>query len=234
MLYSMNMKEKMFAWAVHAYTSLGLVTGLFALRATMEGEMGFAFFWLAMSVIIDATDGPLARRFHSAEVLPGFNGRTLDDIVDYLNYVFVPAFILVRAGLLSSWGWALIPLVSSAYGFSRKDAKTPDGYFTGFPSYWNVIALYLYLFKQSSSLNALIVTVFGILVFIPVHYIDPFKTSPLRRITVPLTIAWGLAILSVIALMPDPPPPLVHASFAYVCYYMLASFWTGLKRAKRE
>ncbi|MEJ2746189.1 MAG: CDP-alcohol phosphatidyltransferase, partial [bacterium] len=131
------MKEKMFAWAVHAYTSLGLVTGLFALRATMEGEMGFAFFLLAMSVIIDATDGPLARRFHSAEVLPGFNGRRLDDIVDYLNYVFVPAFILVRSGLLSSWGWALIPLVSSAYGFSRKDAMTHDGYFTGFPSYWN-------------------------------------------------------------------------------------------------
>ncbi len=224
------MKEKTIAWLIQAYTALGLVTSLFALRSALAGEMHFAFLWLAISIIIDATDGPLARRFRSSEILPDFDSRKLDDIVDYFSYVVVPVVILVRANLLPSggWGWALMPLVSSAYGFCQEKAKTPDGYFTGFPSYWNIVVLYLFLFQLNQGLCLLIVLAFSVLVFIPIKYIDPFKTKPLRRITAPFMVLWGLSILYIILLLPDQHPLLVRVSFLYPCYYFLASFWINL------
>ena len=228
------MKEKTLAWAVHAYTALGLVTGILALRAVLSGDMRAAFLWLAVAVIIDATDGPLSRRLRCAEVLPQFSGGKLDDIVDYFNYVVVPVLILVRAQLLpaGSWGWAVIPLISSAYGFSRKDAKTSDGYFTGFPSYWNIVVFYLYYLRPSPEACLCIISIFALFVFIPLKYIDPFKTKPLRRLTVPLTLFWGASVLCTILLMPGHPPWLARIFLLYPYYYFTASFCLNLKRPK--
>ena len=221
------MREKVIAWGVQAYTALGLVTGSLALRAVLRADMRGAFLWLALSTLIDGTDGPLARRFRSAQILPDFNGRKLDDIVDYVNYVFIPALILARSDLLPAgrWVWAMVPLLASAYGFCQEKAKTDNGYFTGFPSYWNIAVLYLSLFTFPRALNLLIVLALAVLVFIPIRYIDPFKTKPLARLTRPLTVAWAVSVLALIFHMPDVNPLLLRASFLYPCYYLLASFW---------
>jgi phosphatidylcholine synthase len=217
----------MVAWGVQAYTALGLVTGFLALRAVLRADLRGAFLWLTLSTLIDGTDGPLARRFRSAQILPDFNGRKLDDIVDYVNYVFIPALILARSDLLPAgrWVWAMVPLLASAYGFCQEKAKTDDGYFTGFPSYWNIAVLYLSLFTFPRALNLLIVLALALLVFIPIRYIDPFKTKPLGRLTRPLTIVWLLSVLALIFHMPDVNPLLLRASLLYPCYYLIASLW---------
>jgi phosphatidylcholine synthase len=228
------MRGKIRAWMVHAYTALGVVTGFFALRAFLDGSPRQAFMWLAGATIIDSTDGPLARFFRTSEVLPQFNGRRLDDIVDYLNFVVIPAVILVLGGLLPGreWVWGCIPALASAYGFCREDAKTEDGFFMGFPSYWNIVAFYLYILRLPRSVNLLIVLALSGLVFVPIKYIDPFKTRPLRPLTAPLTIAWGMAILSLIATMKNPSPFLLRASLLYCAYYLIASLWIHVRCTK--
>ncbi|MCX6355504.1 MAG: CDP-diacylglycerol O-phosphatidyltransferase [Candidatus Aureabacteria bacterium] len=220
------MKQKIIAWMIQFYTGMGIITGMIALRAALSGDMRSAFAWLAASTFIDGTDGTLARGFRTPEVLPEFNGRKLDDIVDYFNYVIIPAIIMVRAHIFPSgaWGWALIPLLSSAYGFCQEKAKTDDGYFTGFPSYWNIVALYLLLLDLPRSLNLLIVSALGILVFVPLKYIDPFKTKPLRQITRPLTVAWALSVVALVLSLPYVSPALLRLSLAYCGYYFIASF----------
>ena len=226
------MKEKVFAWGVQVYTALGLATGLFAVRAWLDGSPRQAFLLLTLSTIIDATDGPLARRFDTARVLPEFNGRRLDDIVDFLNFVLVPAIILAFAEMLPErqWAWALVPVAASAYGFCQERAKTDDGFFTGFPSYWNIVVFYLYLLGCGKSFNLALVLAFSLMVFVPIKYIDPCKTKPLRAVTVPLTMLWGVSILWLVFTAKHADPILVRLSLAYPIYYFLASFWIALRR----
>jgi phosphatidylcholine synthase len=229
------MNAQLIAWGVQAYTALGLVTGFFAVHAWLDGSPRRAFALLALSTIVDATDGPLARRFRTAQALPGFDGRRLDDLVDFLNFVLVPSLILALAGLLPErqWAWALVPVAASAYGFCRVQAKTRDGFFTGFPSYWNIVVFYLYLLGWGNGCNLLIVLVFSAAVFFPVRYIDPFKTRPLRTVTLPLTALWAVCILRLILTAARPDPFLVRLSLLYPAYYFLASFWIHLHHRDR-
>src|SRR5512135_2375835 len=130
------------AWAVHAFTASGAVMGLAALDATAQGDFRAAFLWMIAATAVDGVDGWLARLARVGERAPGLDGRRLDDIVDYLTYVVAPAFLLLRSALLPAavaWPLAGAMLLASAYGFSRADAKTPDHFFTGFPSYWNIV-----------------------------------------------------------------------------------------------
>src|SRR6185295_14929699 len=130
------------AWLVHAYTATGAILAFLAMRAVVLEDYRAAFVWLALQVAVDATDGMLARLARVSQRLPWFNGSKLDDIVDYLTYVFVPAAIVWRAALLpESWTLVVVSavLLSSAYGFNTASAKTNDHFFTGFPSYWNIV-----------------------------------------------------------------------------------------------
>src|SRR5262245_56189804 len=136
------------AWAVHAYTATGVVFAFLAARAVFAGDLRIAFIWLFVAVAVDSSDGSLARLARGHDLTPGFSGEKLDDVVDYLTFVFVPALIVWRADLVpAAWSTIVIAamLLSSAYGFASADAKTADSFFTGFPSYWNVAALYLLL-----------------------------------------------------------------------------------------
>ena len=225
------MNAQLIAWGVQAYTALGLAAGFFAVRAWLDGSPRQAFLLLTLSTIIDATDGPLARRFETRRLLPEFNGRRLDDIVDFLNFVLVPSLILAVAEKHPErqWAWALVPVVASAYGFCQERAKTDDGFFTGFPSYWNVVVFYLYLLGCGKAFNLAIVLLFSAMVFVPVKYIDPFKTKPLRLLTAPLTVLWGLSILWLVFTAKRADPFIVRASLAYPIYYFLASFWINLR-----
>src|SRR5688572_11747142 len=149
----------MIAWLAHVYTASGAVLAFLAALAIIDHDYRTAFFWLGVQIAVDATDGVLARALRVKERTPFFDGAKLDDIVDYLTYVFVPALFVWRAVLVPD-GWTLwvaaAMLLSSAYGFNRADAKTADHFFTGFPSYWNIVVFYLLLARLPAPINGVI------------------------------------------------------------------------------
>ena len=176
-----------------------------ALNRIFSDRYRDAFFWLFLSVIVDATDGLLARRANVASHLPWFNGAKLDDIVDYLTYVFVPAFFVWHALLVPDQWSAIVVcamLLSSAYGFNRADSKTTDGFFTGFPSYWNVVVFYLYLAGWTPETNAAILLVLAALVLVPIRYVYPSRTPVWRVPTIVLGALWGLLVIAMLWQMP--------------------------------
>lgn len=221
------------AWTVHLFTAAGAVLGLVALVAVIEGRYREAFFWLIGATIIDATDGTLARLARVAERAPQIDGARLDDIVDYLTYVFVPAVLMLWAGLFPDGAGLAIAaamLLASAFGFSRTDAKTDDHFFTGFPSYWNIVAFYLYAGGLPSWANAGIVLGLAALVFVRVGYLYPSKTPVLRRTTIGLGIAWALLCGWLVWRMPDAPRAWLGASLLYPAYYVAVSLWLHARR----
>ena len=215
--------RRLAAWAVHLYTASGAVCAFFALEAASRGSLRAAFLWLAVQVAIDSSDGALARLVGVKAVLPDIDGNRLDDIVDYLTYVFVPAVIVVTAGVVPpplGWVVASAMLLSSAFGFSSAQAKTDDHFFTGFPSYWNVVVLYLVAFRGPVVTNALILLVLAVLVFVPLRYLYPSRTPVLRPVTVALGLVWALLMLGVVASLPDPPRALLYPSLVFPAYYV--------------
>jgi len=215
------------AWIAHLYTATGAVLAFLAARAVVEHDYRTAFFWLGVQIVVDATDGVLARALRVDVRTPGFNGAKLDDIVDYLTYVFVPALFVWRAILVPGpWvPWvAGAMLMSSAYGFNRTDAKTADHFFTGFPSYWNIVVFYLFLLDLTPGINAAILLGFAALVFVPIRYIYPSRTPIWPWATNLFGAAWGVAGLLVLWQYPTVSRTLVLASLAYPVYYFMLSF----------
>ncbi len=221
------------AWLVHLYTASGAVMAFLAMAAVLDGRFRTAFLWLVASTLVDASDGVLARLARVKDVLPGFDGARLDDIVDYLTFVFVPVALVHRAGLLpEGWGLAVasIVLLSSAYGFVAPDAKSADHFFTGFPSYWNIVALYLYAFGFGPVTNAVVLLVFSALVFVRIGYIYPTRTTTLRALTLTLAIVWGVSLLVIVLALPQPPRAVVTLSLLFPLYYFVASLALHARR----
>jgi len=226
------------AWAVHAYTASGALLALFAADAAARGEFRAAFLWLLGAVVVDGTDGVLARLVRVHDRLPQVPGERLDDLVDYLTFVFVPALIVWRAGLVPR-GWpggvvVAAMLLSSAYGFTRADAKTEDHFFTGFPSYWNVAALYLFAAKWPPVAGAAILLALAALVFVPVGYVYPSRTPALRPLTLALAALWGISVLAIILQLPDASPLLVRVSLLFPAYYLILSMVLHARRDRRR
>lgn len=225
------------AWLVHLYTASGAVLAFLAARAVIDHDYRTAFFWLSLQVAVDATDGVLARAARVSARIPWFNGAKLDDIVDYLTYVFVPALFVWRS-LLVPDAWT-IPiasgiLLSSAYGFNRDDAKTPDHFFTGFPSYWNVVVFYLLVARWPAWVNAAILAAFVLLVFVPIRYVYPSRTPVWQWPTNVLGVVWGALMLVMLWQYPAVSRTVFLASLVFPAYYMGLSLWlqrVGQKRA---
>ncbi len=214
------------AWLVHLYTASGALFAFFATRAVVEHRYRDGFFWLGVAIVVDATDGVLARRANVAGRLPGFNGSKLDDIVDYLTYVFVPALIVWHAILVPDrWSLGVVAamLLSSAYGFNRDDAKTDDHFFTGFPSYWNIVVFYLYLAGWTPVVNGVILLALAALVFVPIKYVYPSRTQVWQLPTLLLGSLWGVLLCVMLWRMPAVPRALVLASLAFPVYYLVLS-----------
>ncbi len=174
------------AWLVHFYTASGAVLAFAAALAAIDGRFRDAFLYLIASTAVDATDGMFARRVGLPGATPRFDGARLDDIVDYLTFVFVPMLILYLAGdLPESWGFAVVAavLLSSGYGFASLDAKTSDYFFTGFPSYWNIVALYLHAARTPPVFNAVLLLALVVMVFVRIGYVYPSRTPVLQRTT---------------------------------------------------
>jgi phosphatidylcholine synthase len=184
------------AWLVHAFTTCGAVLAFLALMAILEERWSLALLWLLVALAVDGIDGSLARRARTKELAPRIDGDTLDLIIDYLNYVFVPAVLIWRAELVSpslAPYLAALILVSSLYCFTRRDLKTHDNYFRGFPALWNVIAFYLFVARPGAEAGAVTVCVFAALTLAPVHFVHPFRVSDFGRWPPLLSLLWVAA-----------------------------------------
>ena len=221
------------AWLAHVYTASSAVLALLATIAIFEYRFRDAFFWLAATIVVDSSDGVLARAVRVRERLPWFNGAKLDDIVDYLTYVFVPALFVWRS-LLVPAAWTIpvasAMLLSSAYGFNREDAKTSDHFFTGFPSYWNIVVFYLYVMHASQMLNAIILLALAGFVFIPIRYLYPSRTPYWRVLTIILGLIWGAMLLAMLWELPVVSAILLWGSLLFPLYYVVLSLVVGRRR----
>ncbi len=221
------------AWLVHAYTGTGAVLAFLALQAAIVQNFRAAFLWLFAAVLVDSTDGVLARWARVHERLPNFSGQKLDDIVDYLTFVFVPAVILWQAHAITEpWTIPVVAamLLSSLYGFVSDDAKTDDHFFTGFPSYWNIVALYLMVMGLSPVLNAVILLILSALVFIRIGYIYPTRTTTARTLTLALGLLWGLMMLTLVLQLPTPQRWIAWVSLFFPMYYTVLSLILHARR----
>jgi phosphatidylcholine synthase len=221
------------AWLAHLYTGTGLVLAFLAAVAVIGHDYRTAFFWLALQIIVDATDGMLARAARVSERIPWFNGAKLDDIVDYLTYVFVPALVIWESSIVP-FQWRLpvaaAVLLASGYGFNRDDAKTTDHFFTGFPSYWNIVVFYLLVAGWSPGVNAAILLILVVLVFVPIRYLYPSRTPVWRLSTNLLGALWGIAMLLMIWKYPAVPRSLFAASLLFPVYYFVLSLAASTRR----
>jgi len=220
------------AWGVHVITASGAVVGTVALIAIAGGRLEIAAVMMLVALTIDSFDGTLARAVGVSEVLPAIDGRRLDDIVDFLNYVIVPAVFMVEAGSLPHWAFAAAPVLASCYGFSHVSAKTEDDFFRGFPSYWNVVAIYLWGLALGAGAGAAVVVFLSVMVFVPLKYAYPSKMPILRATTAVLGILWTV-VLAASVLVPERVRGLhlLEASLAFPAYYLALSFWLS-RRAR--
>jgi phosphatidylcholine synthase len=224
------------AWGVHFYTSLGLVLGYLALLAIFNDQVLQAVVFLAIAAFIDGTDGLLARRCDVHRWTPNFDGRKLDDIIDYLNYVLIPVYAAYHFGIVSGpWVWTLpFVLLAAVYGFSNEAAKTADGYFTGFPNYWNGLIFYMYLLHLPSAVNGVLFVFFGLMVFVPIRYIYLSQTRHFRKLSVATTLIWAVMIISIIANFSRPDPLVVWLSLFCPVYYLAMSFYLHFVVERRQ
>jgi phosphatidylcholine synthase len=191
------------------------------------------------ATIIDATDGTFARLVRIKDVLPMFDGRRLDDLVDFLNYSFLPLLLLWRANIPSAvWAWTLvIPLLASAYGFCQVAIKTTDGYFLGFPSCWNVVAFYLYMLAMPDPASVAILVALSFLTFLPTRYLYPSQPGWINKVTIALAVIWCCMIGYVLVQASGEETPsastgrfsIAVASLFFPAYYMVVSWYISLR-----
>jgi phosphatidylcholine synthase len=242
--------RKITAWLVHCYTALGLVAAagmaVFIVRGGAE-----SFRWvialMVVATFIDSTDGWMARRARVKEVLPQFDGRRLDDIIDFQTYTSLPLLFVWRAGLLPgnlSW-WLLAPLLASVYGFSQSEVKTTDesdgnSFFVGFPSYWNIVAIYLYWLRPPLWLSLTVIVALAALTFVPSLYLYTTRGGRFSRVTNLLCLVWGVTLALILAGAFEDPRPFMWGSLAFPIYYFVASWaitlgrWFGGDRGRRR
>lgn len=229
-----SLLQRMLAWSVHLITASGAVFGLFALHAIHEERWLIAFWLMGVAVLVDGIDGTLARRFKTKALASKVDGAMLDNIVDFLNYVIVPGFFLMEAELLPPP--VRLPLAGlialcSAYQFSQVDAKTDDHFFKGFPSYWNIVVFYLFLWQLQPLYNALILAFLCVLVFLPIKYIYPSRMEYLserqilRTGMLGLTLLWGVGSSWLLFQYPRPQQQVTIFLIAYMILYIGASIY---------
>lgn len=240
-----NRLNAVLAWCVHIYTATGLVLAAAMAVLIVAGDLksmvgALLLMWAA--TLIDATDGTLARRLKVKELIPYFDGRRLDDLTDFLTYVFLPLLFVWRTGLLDHYFlWLFFPLLSGAYGFCQRDSKTDDGFFLGFPSYWNIVAMYLFLLRPDPNVALGTILFFSGLTFVPLKYLYPVRPGKLNRTTNVLGILWASILLWIFVsyyrdilkgqeiLLPELLSWL-RISIFFPIYYLIASWWVNYRR----
>jgi phosphatidylcholine synthase len=228
--------QKALAWGVHLFTATGAVWGLLSILAIQQHQWKLLFLWVAISLFVDGFDGYLARLLHTKEYASGLDGALLDNIVDYLNYVLVPAYFLIEAKLVppeTGLVVACLILLSSAYQFCQTDAKTDDHYFKGFPDYWNILAVYLFLLGWNPWFNLVIFLICVVLVFVPIKYIYPSRTTRDKTLNQVLCYSWGAIAAVAIILYPNNPDWIIWLSLVIATIYLIMSLIHTLQPRKQ-
>jgi phosphatidylcholine synthase len=195
-------------FSVHVLTAAGAACALLALMAAVAEQWAIMFAWLGLALIVDAADGPLARRLEVAKTLPRWSGDTLDLVVDFTTYVFVPAYAIAASGLLPTGFGALagvVVVVTGALYFADRAMKTPDNYFRGFPALWNVAAFYLLLLRPDPLWSTAMVATLAVATFVPFPFIHPMRVRRHRAFNLAILVLW--AVLALVALIRDLMPP---------------------------
>jgi len=181
------------ALAVHLFTATGAVFAMLAMLAAVDHKWSLMYLWLVVAFIVDGIDGPLARKYDVKTYAPQFDGVLLDLIIDYLTYVFIPAFALFRSGLLPGWtGWISIIVITfgSAMYFADKRMKTKDNSFSGFPGCWNMVVLVFFVIEPNFWIILAVVGIITTTMFIPLKFVHPVRTARWRTVTLPVAFAW--------------------------------------------
>ena len=187
------MNPRLPALAVHLLTATGAVLAMLAMLAAVEEKWALMFLWLVIAFFVDGIDGPLARRFDVKTNAPEFDGELLDLIIDYLTYVFIPAYALFKSGLLPGWtGWIAIIVITyaSVVYFADNRMKTKDNSFSGFPGCWNMVVLVLFATHPNFWIILAIVCALAITMFLRLKFIHPVRTERWRAISLPMALAW--------------------------------------------
>ncbi|QMU57909.1 MAG: phosphatidylcholine synthase [Boseongicola sp.] len=187
----MNIKTQ--AYLVHLFTATGAVLAMLAMLEAVDGDWSMMFFWLIVAFAVDGVDGPLARKTNVKINAPRIDGNLLDMIIDYLTYIFIPAFALFASGLLPGWtGWFAIIVITFASALYLADTrmKTRDYSFSGFPGCWNMVVIVLFAVEPNFWISLLIVTVLAVAMFLPIKFVHPVRTERWRSITLPVALAW--------------------------------------------
>jgi phosphatidylcholine synthase len=213
------------AFGVHLLTAAGAALALMSLFAAAERRWSLMFLWLGLALIVDTVDGPIARRVRVAQVLPRWNGDVLDLVVDFLTYVFVPAFAIAAGGFWPDPGGVLAGILIVTTGviyFADREMKTADNYFRGFPAVWSIVAFYLFLLRPAPWIAGAVIVVPAILTFVPIVFVHPFRVARLRGLSAVL-LAIG-AVLTIAALASDMEPgPWVTAALCAIGLYFVGA-----------
>ncbi len=181
------------ALLVHLLTATGAVFAMLAILAAVDGKWSLMFLWLVVAFFVDGIDGPLARKFNVKKYAPEFDGVLLDLIIDYLTYVFIPAFALFKSGLMAGWtGWFAIIVITfaSALYFADTRMKTKDNSFSGFPGCWNMLVLVIFAVEPNFWVSLAMVTLLAVAMFLPIKFVHPVRTERWRLLTLPMALGW--------------------------------------------
>jgi len=198
--------DKIAAWAVHGFTASGAVLGFLAIISILNNDLVGAFLWLGLALLIDGIDGTLARKIGVLDKTPNIDGSTLDNVIDYLNYVIIPALMIYWFQMVPN-GWEIIlpagMFAVSLYTFANMNMKTNDYYFSGFPAVWNIVVLYFYILNTHPIINVIIILFLFIFTFIPIKFVHPLRVKKIRNLTIFCTVLWSATTLKLVTTNSD-------------------------------
>ena len=212
-----------FAFSVHVFTALGAGLGLLALLAAVRDDWALMFLWLGLALLVDGIDGIFARALKVAERVPRWSGDTLDLVVDFTTYVFVPAYAIVASGLMPMAlgipaGFVIV--VTAAIYFADGNMKAADNHFVGFPGVWNLVAFYLLLIKPAPLATAATIAILAALTFAPVRFVHPFRVLRMRAVTITLLMVWAALALAAVLHNMAPGPWITGGLCAIGLYFL--------------
>ncbi len=232
------------AWAVHAFTASAAFVGVLTLVKLYHHQYLHALWLMGITIVIDAVDGSFARLVRVKKVLPMIDGTLLDNIVDYLNYVITPCFFLMVKPDMLPPSYAIYIIIAititSSYQFCQADAKTPDHFFKGFPCYWNIVIFYMYIFNTSMTMNAILLGIFSILIFVPIKYIYPSRldfltqSKQLKILMHCCSLLYGISSSLILWDYPNNNPLWLSISLGYIVLYLALSLYRTFNPMKME
>jgi phosphatidylcholine synthase len=229
--------QRVLAWGVHVFTASGAVTGFMTLISIAAGNFRAALLWMALSIVIDSLDGALARLVHVSQVLPRYDGKMLDWVIDWVNYVFLPAYFFYSAGLVAPEfriACVIGILLSSSYHFGNKNAVTEQGHFRGFPAFWNMVVFYLFISQLGPRWNLGLTAAVCALHFSPIHFVYPTRMHRFRG------VVWSAVLVAIgagvcIALQyPVVNPWLLASTLVSISLLGTASLWVTYLHGRDE